>query len=94
MRQLQKGIDFIGAGDRTRTDTLFWNEGDKMHLELFKDKIAKCRIRLRARNNKILMFSEAYASHRNAMDTAKAINDVFWPFDEPIKDLTKKLDKK
>jgi uncharacterized protein YegP (UPF0339 family) len=44
-----------------------------MHLELFKDKKDKYRIRLRASNGKIIMSSEAYASRRNAMDTANSI---------------------
>jgi uncharacterized protein YegP (UPF0339 family) len=44
-----------------------------MRIELFKDKNKECRIRLVAKNNKIIMTSEAYSSKAKAKKTIKSI---------------------
>ncbi len=60
-----------------------------MRIEMFLDKQGKPRLRLRATNGKILMSSEAYASKRNAKDTAESIcRDFLIQFEYFFKDLT------
>jgi len=56
-------------------------------LELFLDRQKKARIRLRARNGRILMSSEAYSSKSKAMKTAIAIRMLHFP---DIVNLTRK----
>ncbi len=68
-----------------------------MRIEMFLDKNKKPRIRLRSRNGRILMSSEAYVSRRNAEDTVSTIINDFYTFchdpskgfDDIFKDLTK-----
>lgn len=62
-----------------------------MKLEIFLDSDRKARIRLRARNGKILMSSEAYSSKSKARKTAMVIYKLFWMNRyTPIVDLTVK----
>jgi uncharacterized protein YegP (UPF0339 family) len=42
-------------------------------LELFQDKNNKWRIRLKGRNGKIIMSSEAYSSQHKALPSAGAV---------------------
>lgn len=63
-----------------------------MTIEMFLDQNKKPRLRLRARNGKIVMSSEAYASKRNAIDTAISIyaHAPKWRWINFFKDLTKR----